>query len=158
MKSQSRNTIVDRDFVPPDPSRPVKPGTPLPQETLQMEGFTTEFRPLNLQASSGKPVYPDNKKWASEIDIFHAFVDPYVVDTLVEATNLNAERSQSRTKQELQNKERDAEFNNTSQASFTPNLRPWKPVSKPEMYRFLGITIYQGLFPEIHRSGYWRAK
>jgi hypothetical protein len=35
---------------------------------------------------------------------------------------------------------------------------PWKPLSLPELYVWLGCVIYMGVHPEPHMDYYWRTE
>jgi hypothetical protein len=144
MPSTSQNHTFDHDLVLPDPSQPVKLGTPLPPEIVKLEVFPSEFCPLNLIDRKGHPKLPISEKRMEEIDFFNLFVDEEIIDMLVDATNTNATcvRQRSCVGPNLQHQ------NSTIQ-------RRWKPVTKTEMYRYLGIFIYMGLHHEHQIKTYW---
>jgi Transposase IS4 len=46
--------------------------------------------------------------------------------------------------------------NSYAQRNYSDMKRPWKPLSLPELYVFLGCLVYMGVHPEHDMEGYWR--
>jgi hypothetical protein len=145
MTCSSKRHMLDHDFVPPDPSRPVKRGTPIPPHILKLEKYPSEFNPINLIERPGTPKLPIPKKSMSELDALCLYLDDEIIELIVDHTNRNA--AQCRGEHDRGQKQ-----NNM----YLPIQRPWKDVSKTEMYRFLGIFMYMGNHKEPRIENYWR--
>jgi hypothetical protein len=82
--------ILDHDFVPAEIYHNVKPGTVIPQDTVELEQFPSDFNPLNLLDTLGRSNLPMDPKLLSEFDVFCLFVNDIIIKLLVDATNQNA--------------------------------------------------------------------
>jgi Transposase IS4 len=145
MNQRAKRHMLDHDFVPPDPSKPVKPGTKLPPHYLELEKYPSEFNAINLNTRSGRPKLPATKFPMSEVDALCLYLDEEIIQMMVDETNRNASRSRA-----------EHELGKIQNNMYLPNQRPWKDVSNVEMYRWIGIFIYIGNHKESQLKNYWK--
>jgi hypothetical protein len=129
----------DIDFVPAAVIKPAPKSEPLPDEIQELLNNQPKFEPLELEDKLGKPNLPEeffSTKKTSEIDFFLQLFSIEIIDLIVSCTNSNAER-----------------YLQKHQPVYL--IRAWKPVSRQEIMRFIGINIYMGIYicPHIHM--YW---
>ena|ERR1700712_4967026 len=112
---------VDTNLVSKtNPSKPSKGPPPKPFHK------TSLFTPVSCPKREGQPQnIPDTAK-QSPYDLFRLFFDDTIIDTIVIATNQNAERKRN----EPENKDK------------ASHKAKWVPVSNNEIQRFLGKLKY----------------
>jgi transposase IS4-like protein len=133
MKAQGTKRNIDPDLVPPEVYRPSKKKATL-QDFLKYENFPSDFCPLNLPDRTGHKNMPPDQQ-LDEFGTLQLLWSDTIIDTMVVATNKKATNDR----------------NNHSKQ------RPWKPVDKAEIYRFLGTLIWMGLHPEKVTRLYWNS-
>jgi Transposase IS4 len=141
MKAQGIKRNIDPDLVPPEVYRPSKKKVIL-QDLLKYESFPSEFCPLNLPESTGHSNIPSDQK-LDEFGTLQLLWSDAIIDAMVVGTNKNATKekhNQGLAQQELKDQ------------------RPWKPVEKAEIYRWLGTLIWMGLHPEKTTRCYWNTE
>ena len=150
MKPQGIKRNLDPDLVPPEVYRPSKKKASL-QDLLKYEGFPSEFCPLKLSERTGHRSMPFDQN-LDELGTLQLLWGDPIIDAMVVATNKNAIKE--RNTQEGQTQEEQTQEEQTEE-QMQVEQRPWKPVEKAEIYRWLGVIIWMGLHPEKVSQTYW---
>jgi hypothetical protein len=89
-----------------------------------------EFNKLAIDYHDVQIFIPEGTQ--DPFQLFSLFFTPQLLNMFVTATNSYAQRDHSDTK------------------------HPWKLLSLPELYVYLGCLIYQGVHPESDMDDFWR--
>lgn len=99
----------------------------------QIESSLPNFEPI-YQHRYKPAIY---KRSTLEFDSVRLFLTDQILDILVQNTNSYA-------------------ANHREQAVITSSARPWTPVTRRDLVRFLGLQLYMGQHITADRSSYWR--